>query len=199
LVLAWNRNARVVNGVLEADSDGDGLTDEEEIALGTDPLNMDTDFDGLSDRLELEVGLDPKVPNVIEGCDAIGDADHDGLTDCEEKLLGTNPCMSDSDADGVSDLVELLMGTDYLRPEGTRDDDGDGLSNIEELKAHTDPRSADVAVFSERGYTYRETTAPNAASGAACTHLRVANISLVETKAIPALDRAAGSNDIYLY
>lgn len=35
------------------DSDGDGLTDDEELTLGTDPLNSDTDQDGLLDRSEV--------------------------------------------------------------------------------------------------------------------------------------------------
>lgn len=36
-----------------ADSDGDGLTDSEELLLGTNPFNPDTDGDGLSDGQEV--------------------------------------------------------------------------------------------------------------------------------------------------
>jgi len=43
----------------ELDSDGDGLTDEQEIELGTDPNNPDTDGDGISDGREKELGTDP--------------------------------------------------------------------------------------------------------------------------------------------
>ncbi len=35
------------------DSDGDGLTDEEERELGTDPNSADTDGDGLNDGEEV--------------------------------------------------------------------------------------------------------------------------------------------------
>ena len=35
------------------DTDGDGLTDEEEARLGTDPRNPDTDSDGLTDGADL--------------------------------------------------------------------------------------------------------------------------------------------------
>ena len=33
----------------EVDSDGDGLTDEQELEAGTDPLNSDSDDDGIED------------------------------------------------------------------------------------------------------------------------------------------------------
>jgi Bacterial TSP3 repeat len=42
-----------------ADDDGDGLTNEEEAALGTDPDEADSDGDGTSDTDEFEHGTDP--------------------------------------------------------------------------------------------------------------------------------------------
>ena len=36
-----------------ADSDGDGLNDDEEVAIGTDPLVQDSDGDGLTDGAEV--------------------------------------------------------------------------------------------------------------------------------------------------
>jgi len=41
------------------DTDGDGLSDEEEIALGTDPFKADTDGDGYDDGEEVSAGTDP--------------------------------------------------------------------------------------------------------------------------------------------
>ena len=41
------------------DTDGDGLTDEEERQVGTDPLLADTDGDGLEDADERMRGSDP--------------------------------------------------------------------------------------------------------------------------------------------
>ncbi|WP_019795503.1 ArdC-like ssDNA-binding domain-containing protein [Streptococcus sobrinus] len=41
------------------DSDGDGLTDEEELARGTNPYSADTDGDGISDGQEVAQGTDP--------------------------------------------------------------------------------------------------------------------------------------------
>lgn len=71
----------VMGGGPPVDSDGDGLTDDEERALGTDPNDPDTDGDTLSD----------------------GD---------EVTLYGTNPNEVDSDADGFRDDGELKAGSD---------------------------------------------------------------------------------------
>jgi hypothetical protein len=56
------------------DSDGDGLDDATEQALGTDPFHADTDGDHLDDGTELAVGLDPLN----------ADSDGDGVLDGEE-------------------------------------------------------------------------------------------------------------------
>ena len=64
-----NRGQGTVNFVMETnpDADGDGLTDEEESDLGTDPNNPDTDNDGVNDGQETTDGTDPLNP-----CDSIG-------------------------------------------------------------------------------------------------------------------------------
>lgn len=81
------------------DTDGDGLTDDDEINLyGTNPLNADTDGDGLNDGVEVnEHFTDPLN----------ADTDGDGLSDGDEVLvLGTNPLSADTDGDGVPDGVD---------------------------------------------------------------------------------------------
>ncbi len=45
--------------VPDVDSDGDGLTDAEEAALGTDPSTADTDGDGWDDLEEVDGNTDP--------------------------------------------------------------------------------------------------------------------------------------------
>jgi YD repeat-containing protein len=47
------------------DTDGDGLSDVEERARGTDPFNADTDGDGFPDGLEVALGSDPLDPNSV--------------------------------------------------------------------------------------------------------------------------------------
>ena len=66
----------------ELDSDGDGLTDEEEWRLGTAIDNVDTDNDGLFDREEVKVyKTNPRNP----------DTDGDGHIDGDEVKGGYNP------------------------------------------------------------------------------------------------------------
>jgi hypothetical protein len=90
----------------EIDSDADGLTDELETTVGTDPSLPDSDADGVSDRDEIDFyGTDALEP----------DTDDDGLADAEELLTyGTNPLLDDTDGDSVSDGEEIATGSDPL-------------------------------------------------------------------------------------
>ena len=47
----------------EVDSDGDGLNDEFEQSIGTDPFLADTDGDGVPDGTEVKAGTDPLDPD----------------------------------------------------------------------------------------------------------------------------------------
>ena len=69
---------------------------------------IDVDHDGLPDAWEItNFGS-------ITAQSGSGDADGDGLSNAQEKALGTNPNMKDSDGDGVWDGAELQAGTDPL-------------------------------------------------------------------------------------
>ncbi|WP_281860821.1 hypothetical protein [Salana multivorans] len=137
-----------------ADDDGDGLTNAEEDALGTDPLDPDTDGDGMGDGFEVDNGFDPLNPDedgngVLDGED---DADGDGLTNGEEEDHGTDPNNPDTDGDGMGDGFEVDNGFDPLDPDedgngvldGEDDADGDGLTNGEEEEHGTDPNNPDT-------------------------------------------------------
>ncbi|HEM6386923.1 TPA: calcium-binding protein [Streptococcus suis] len=56
--------------IYEKDSDLDGLTDAQELALGTNPQSVDTDGDCQADLEELQSGHSPLVPQK-ELCDGL--------------------------------------------------------------------------------------------------------------------------------
>jgi YD repeat-containing protein len=59
----WGVNSLSVPGIASADPDGDGLANDFELLLGTDPLNADTDGDGFSDGVEVASRSNPLDPN----------------------------------------------------------------------------------------------------------------------------------------
>jgi hypothetical protein len=97
----------ILNSNPDLDTDGDGLTDAEEAALGTSPTLADTNGDGLWDGTSVRVGMDPLA----------GDSDADGIANAAEVLAGTNPLASDSDGDGVGDGTDAYP-LDPLRADG---------------------------------------------------------------------------------
>ncbi|HRT06230.1 MAG TPA: hypothetical protein P5204_11085, partial [Kiritimatiellia bacterium] len=148
-----------------ADTDGDGLTDETEWALGSNPMLWDSDFDGLSDYEEVYVrgtspvladtdgdglpdawevryGLNAVSPAGANG--AAGDPDLDTLNNLAELAAGTNPTSADTDGDGMDDAFEVRHGLDPLSAADAADDwDGDGLTNLQESQLGTDPNLSD--------------------------------------------------------
>ena len=215
------------------DSDGDGLTDDEEKELGTDPNKADTDGDGIDDGDEVDGSKNPfdkdgnkvkpgekgaptdplkpdtdgdgtndgdevtgsknkgkptdpndpnskpkkpmipglpwgpswPVPPTKPGDDNKGkDSDNDGLTDDQEKELGTDPNKADTDGDGIKDGAEVDGSENPFDKDGKKvedgkpgaptdptnpDSDGDGTNDGDEVTGSkndgksTDPNDAD--------------------------------------------------------
>jgi outer membrane protein OmpA-like peptidoglycan-associated protein len=70
------------------------------------------------------------------------DDDEDGLTNAQERRLGTDPNNPDTDGDGLKDGEEVKR---YRTNPLKQDTDGDGLADGEELmKYHTDPLKWDT-------------------------------------------------------
>jgi hypothetical protein len=135
------------------DTDNDGFTDYEEVvALHTDPLNtsdpdrdlmlLDSDRDGIPNAIE---DLYAPLLNPSNPLDAAGDVDHDGVSNLQEYLVGTdllgNTRDGDSDGDGLTDIEEdYWSGTlprvlnKYRFADAYEDPDGDGLLSIDEIR-----------------------------------------------------------------
>src|SRR5262249_38598488 len=87
----------------QEDQDGDGLTALQEFQHGTDPHNPDTDGDGLSDGEEVTPGADGFVTNPLSA-----DTDGDGLDDRLEVLAGSDPTNpNDHNIGAVLDRIEV--------------------------------------------------------------------------------------------
>lgn len=114
------------------DSDGDGLSNEEERLYGTDPFNKDTDGDGYSDGVEVKGGYNPlkKAPGdriVIGGDDTKettkgGTVSRENLTQkistevakMVSEKKGNNPDVSLGDLDSA--VSTALNGSENIIP-----------------------------------------------------------------------------------
>jgi hypothetical protein len=103
---------------LDADHDGVYGWDEDHYGSSDDPGNADYDGDGLTDDEEVNPQADPNDPNSFlpAGWDVLvdppyrafsdprlADGDEDGWNDLQEKNAGTDPNKRDTDADGIDD------------------------------------------------------------------------------------------------
>ena len=88
------------------DTDGDGLPDGQEVAMGLSPAKSDTDGDGLPDGWEIQYGFDPL--SVLGDDGGSGDPDGDGVDNFNEYEVGTDPNAPDTDGDGLSDGREVV-------------------------------------------------------------------------------------------
>lgn len=145
------------------DSDGDGVADSDEAALGRNPLNAndpvdtidegrDSDGDGLADRTEGTLGT--RADRV--------DTDGDGYGDGVEVHAGSNPRDAasrpyDVNQNGLPDSFETNYFSNTTVTPSTgpctpgpgcidpfADPDGDGCSNLCEAANGTDPNVADT-------------------------------------------------------
>lgn len=114
------------------DDDVDGISNEDEIKLGTNPSFKDSDSDGVSDGAELLSGSDP-----LNATSKPADSDGDGLSDSYEAVLGTDPRNPDSDIDLVRDDLEVALGIDPL----SNDSDYDGILDGKEVELGSDPQT----------------------------------------------------------
>ncbi len=105
------------------DSDGDGLSDAEELRLGTDPNNADTDGDGISDGQEVNVlGTDPMIPDAsgvpstgTAPADADAGSGSDAAPDDDAESGGEDPNdSSDQQSTAAEELATAKEGSSGL-------------------------------------------------------------------------------------
>lgn len=104
---------RTGSGRISLDADGDGLNHDAELAYGTSPTLADTDGDGLTDNQEIQLyGTSPTL------ADTDGDGLSDGQ---EVLVYSTNPNLSNkgdlaprNHPDGVVNVADLLILTRFV-------------------------------------------------------------------------------------
>ncbi len=140
----------------DPDQDNDGLTNAQEVILGTDPQNVDSDNDGLDDAHEdndndgenniTEIGTDTDGDGLDDAIESsITDTDGDGVDD-EHDSANNDPCIPsttsptcDADNDGLTNAQEIALGTNPT----VADTDGDGVDDGVEVGDINNPTDTD--------------------------------------------------------
>lgn len=128
------------------DIDGDGLSNAQEMAIGTNPFSPDTDGDGISDLLDpLPLSASNLSPanGIVWGAIALDDADGDGipnfLDDYPYGQYGGQLGTPDTDGDGIPDFIDPAPEDPYNTSpfnglqwlgDALADADGDGVPNF---------------------------------------------------------------------
>lgn len=149
---------------IETDSDNDGIADFYEenmvmfngINIKLDKNNPDSDGDGLSDGeevAELNYQYNADRTQVIVTGKLLSnplevDTDNDGLTDEEEiYYYGTLPTSADTDNDGLNDFIEISNWFDPFE----KDVDEDGRLDLQEYNEGTSPYNYDKVWYEYLG------------------------------------------------
>ncbi len=150
------------------DTDGDGLSDAEEIGLGSDPNDADSDDDGVPDGAEANPADDTDGDGKINVLDP--DSDGDGLFDGTERGFGcgnpatsasANNCRADADM-GVTKTSMVNRDTDFGgEPDGAEDANHNGVVDVGE----TDPNNPADDRFGDAGAPDGGVVMPDAGVG----------------------------------
>ena len=150
----WAAQYGLAAGSGAEDADSDSLSNEDEFAANSDPLNSDTDGDGLPDYFEVigfndfSIITSPITP----------DTDGDGLRDAWELEYGLDPTDGGTKIDYVNN-TGLAVATN---PNGANaDPDADSLTNLQEQTAGTNPLAAGTGFAS----AYPKITVPGSFNG----------------------------------
>lgn len=157
----FNTNTVWENGKLKRDADADGLSDELEISLGSNPNAYDTDANGAGDGVEYRLSAKTS-PCQYDDCRYVGvpyntcssvlyvstppfftDTDKDFLNDCEERLLGSDYLNPDTNYDYIPDHLAFINETNMTELSNAvfLDPDGDSVNDYDEIKKNTPLRT----------------------------------------------------------
>jgi len=135
-----------IGDVCDSDDDNDGLTDERERQIGTNPVDPDTDDDGVldgQDNCPLVANpnqADKDKDGTGDACDSVdnsapsapADTDRDGVPDSRDNCRNVaNASQTDTDRDGTGDACDS-------------DDDNDSLTDTKEKEIGTIPTNPDT-------------------------------------------------------
>ena len=198
-------------GVL-GDSDRDGIDDDREDEEGLKWRTADSDEDNYSDLFELRFmnnGFDPKKKDVPAdpasdsplSCRDNGalDSDGDGLKNCEEKFLETDPLLVDTDGDRMPDGIEFRFGTDPLHKDTLVDHDFDGRFSGPEIRTGLSPILLEEENALTNQIRYSVQQGPTDEDETRCYDFDIQGITLFPTRYNMDEDRPSGTNRILIF
>ena len=140
----WLRKIQEENHKVK-DSDGDGLTDDEEIALGTNPYSPDTDGDGILDSVEKASGTDATNPSDTPDSRK-EEMNKRDLTLSEMIKAKNTAALNQHLQEGIKDYFDSDNYKNFL--EGMSHFNNYSVRNIQLIKAQL-PEASMVASFNE--------------------------------------------------